>query len=220
LGTFILKTLAVKLQGAQKMKLWNWMCQKIRQFRSRRHSVTPYQAQPEDRPSYEQDLPPNYIPIETLIEGQEIPGTNRWVGEVAKVLQTLAGEQITIDRRKGVRLSCGHIAFAVQEKITENSIQRGIGGFCADCAAEGVELPAFCSRCGSHCDACGRRNLCSKHAQLFEDIDGQKRLLCPDCLSKAQHEKLFKKMVSIMLWPFVDRDRLSGPKNRDSDYEC
>jgi hypothetical protein len=46
-------------------------------------------------------LPPNYIPIETLIEGQEIPGTNRWVGEVAKVFQTPAGEPITIDRGKG-----------------------------------------------------------------------------------------------------------------------
>jgi hypothetical protein len=174
-------------------------------------------AEPDDSWSAE-DLPPGYTPIETQIRGQHIDGTGRWVGEDARVIQALDGALITLERGRTVKCGCGHLASTIEDVVTATGIRRGIGGTCSNCKAEGQDLrernamsPAeaeghslYCSRCGSHCDGCGRQDLCKRHTQEFQGPDGQTRLLCPDCFKKAdrkaRREKFFTRAVALTDW--------------------
>ncbi|MFC1604961.1 hypothetical protein ACFL5F_08040 [Planctomycetota bacterium] len=188
-----------------------------RLFRRSRRQVSvqqiPYEQQDESR-----DIPPRFIPIETLYEGSEIPGTKEWIGEMAKVIQTMQGEQITWDKKKGVRLDCGHLVFAIDERITNTGIRIGLGGVCSDCESE-RKAGLYCSQCGSHCDGCGRNNICTRHTRLFKDIDDQEQLLCPDCFKKADMEHFFKKTLLLILWPFLDHNQGSESQNRRNYYD-
>jgi len=188
-----------------------------RRFRRSRRRVSVQQV-PHEQQDDSGDIPPRFIPIESLFEGAEIPGTSEWIGEMAKVIQTLEGEQITWEK-KGVRGCCGHMIFAVNEKITDAGIQAGLGGVCPYCAEESAGLGLYCSKCGSHCEGCGRNNVCTHHTRLFKDIDGNEQLLCPDCYKKADLERLFKKTLWVMLWPFLDHSRGSDFKNRRNYYD-
>jgi hypothetical protein len=173
---------------------------------------------PREQQDESRDMPPRFTPIETLYEGSEIPGTREWVGEMAKVIQTLEGEQITWEKKKGVRGDCGHMIFAIDEKITVTGIQLGLGGVCFDCESEG-KSGCYCSQCASHCDGCGRNNVCVSHTRLFKDIDGKEYLLCPSCFKKADLERFFKKTLLVFLSPFIDHNPKSDFKNRRNYYD-
>jgi hypothetical protein len=193
----------------------------IRFFWQPRHNITTRRFQPEQPPNDFCNLPPGNIPIETLYEGQEIPGTSHYVGNIAKIFQTMSGEQVTYDQKKGVRCGCQHNIFSIDEKVTPTGIQRGLGGTCVYCAAEAAELfklnlisqqqaeqlSLYCSQCASHCDGCRRTDICRRHAQKFEDVDGKTILLCPACLKKANNEKIFNKTLAMLLLPFVEHKR-------------
>jgi hypothetical protein len=188
-------------------------------FRRSRRQVTVRQVH-HSQQEQSRDLPPHFIPIETITEGSAIPGTNEWIGDIAKVLQTLQGEQVTWERKKGIQADCGHMIFGIHEEITETGIQRGLGGICDYCRAESEDtLGLYCSQCTSHCDNCGKHNICVRHTRLFEDAAGQKRLLCPDCLAKAELDKFFKKTVLTLLWPFLDHNRTRNSEKGKNHYE-
>ena len=189
-----------------------------RLFRRSRQPASVQQI-PREQQDEPRDIPLPFRPIETLYEGSEIPGTREWIGEMAKVIQTLEGEQITWQRKKGVRAACGHMIFAVDEKITDTGIQRGLGGACPDCAKESESLGLYCSQCANHCDGCGRNNICVRHTRLFKDIDGHEQLLCPDCYKKADLERFFKKTLLVLLSPFLDPDHGSDSKKRRDPYD-
>jgi hypothetical protein len=155
-----------------------------------------------------------------------------YVGTIERVLQTPDGELITCSEEKGVTLGCNHEIFSLHEKVTSTGIQLGLGGICVFCAADATKivslnlispqqsqlLARYCSQCRSRCDGCRRTDVCQRHAQKFEDLDGKVLLLCPACLKKADHEKFFKKTLAVMLLPFVDHKRKPPTQSRDS-YE-
>jgi hypothetical protein len=186
-------------------------------FRRSNRQVSVRQV-PHDQQEESRNIPPRYIPIESLFEGSEIPGTSEWIGQMAKIIQTMQGEQITWDKKKGVLGDCGHPIYGIDEKITDTGIQLGLGGICSDCKAEG-KMGLYCSQCGSHCDGCGRNNVCSRHTKLFKDIDGQEQLLCPDCYKKADLERFFKKTMLVFLSPFIDHNPKPDSKNRRHYYD-
>jgi len=200
----------------------------IQYFRRPRHSVTTRCVQP-DEPSYDvNNLPPGVVPIESSYDLSRIPGTMLDVGAIAKLLQTSGNELVTLNQKIGVRGGCGHHIFVIDEVINQNSVQRGLGGTCPYCSLEAAELlnqnlislpqaeqmSLYCSRCASYCDGCRRGNICLRHAQQFQSLDGTILLLCPDCLRKAEQDKFFKRTLAMMLTPFVDYNRLPPPTQR------
>lgn len=187
--------------------------------------VVPHRRNPSDPPPAD-DLPPGFTPIETQISGPYIPGTSTLIGQYARVGQMPNGELVTCERAVGVRGGCGHDIFSAHETVTQTGIHRGIGGVCWDCAAEADELAKraalsagqaeamslYCSQCASHCDGCGRHNLCARHTKLSTDADGRQLRLCPKCSLKADRKKLFKQTISVLSWLFTEDDRPPQPK--------
>lgn len=177
------------------------------------------------------NLPPGFIPKETVFDTSRIPGTSLDVGLQARVLQSLDEELITCEQRIGIRCGCGHLVYVIDEIRTENFTQPGVAGVCHECSKEAEEnrkkglitiqeaqaKSLYCTQCASHCDECGRRNLCVSHTHLFEDTDGKRMLLCPDCLKKAEAEKFFKKTLSILISPFID-EKQKQKSNHFRDY--
>jgi len=161
------------------------------------------------------NTPPPVIPIESLYKGADLPDFSDWVGEIAKVFQTFDGDQVTIDRKKGIRCDCGHIIYSIDPKITETGFQHGLGGVCDFCQTEG-KSGLYCSQCGSYCEKCRKNNVCVSHTRLFKDIDGQEQLLCPDCYKKADTERFFKKTLSAMLWPFLENNDQNNSKKDEN----
>lgn len=200
-------------------------------FIGRQQPVVRGPTAPED-PWPADDLPPGYIPIETQIRGQHLDGSGRWVGEDARVIQAPNGELLTLERGRTVRCGCGHLATSIEEIVTATGVRRGIGGVCHYCSAEAQELlkrnavslaqadglSLYCSRCGSHCDGCGRQNLCKRHSATFNDVNGQ-RQLCPDCLTKANRKKFFQQTIGIMNWLLADDDKSSESNRRRDSYD-
>ena len=189
-----------------------------------------YYSEPDD-PLPGDNLPPGYNVLETQVRGRGVPGTSYcWIGEVASVWQTPTGEMVTCERGKGELCGCGHHAFSQEEIVTETGVHRGIGGTCHDCSAEAKDKLArneislqqaerqslYCTQCASHCDGCGRHNLCSRHTKLFTDADGQQQLLCPDCIAKADRKKFFKQTAAVFNWLLADDDK-SSKSNRPGD---
>ncbi len=178
------------------------------------------------------DLPPGYTLIETQVRGQHIDGTGRWVGEDARVIQAPNNELITLERGRTIRCGCDHLASVLEEVITPSGVQRGVGGFCHDCDGEAQDLlrrgaisPAeaesrsmYCSRCGSHCDGCGRHNLCKRHTKLFKDADGQEQCLCPECLQKAARKKRFTQTVAAVARLLSEEDKPAQPNGQGDSY--
>jgi hypothetical protein len=215
------------------MKLPNLIQRLFAYFRSEQQPPIARRPTEPENPQFTDDLPPGYVPIETQISGQDIDGTCRWVGQDARVVQAPSGELITCQRVRGVRCGCGHIVYAVQEKITETGVLAGIGAECGDCSREAEDLvkrnaisafqaeamALYCSRCASRCDSCGRHNLCSRHARLFTDAAGEKQLLCPDCLRKAGRKKLFKQTLATMAWLLSEDDRSSKSSRPGDPYD-
>jgi len=187
--------------------------------------VVPHRSDPYG-PSPADGMPPDFIPIETQISGQHIDGTTRWIGQDARVGQMPNGELVTCERTRGVRCGCGHIVYSVHETATQTGIHAGIGGICCNCAAEAHDLvkraalsagqaeamSLYCSQCASHCDGCGRRNLCTRHTQLSTDADGRQTRLCPKCSLKADRKKFFRQTIAAVGWLFPEDDRHPQPK--------
>ncbi len=186
--------------------------------------------QPE-APEFVDDLSPGFTGIETQISGQPIDGTVRWIGQDARVGQMPNGEMVTLERERNIRCGCGHLASSLEEVVTPNRIYRGIGGICHDCDVEAQELRSrnavslaqadglslYCTRCASHCDNCGRQNLCKRHTRTFTDAQGQK-LLCPECFKKAERKRLFYQTVNAATWLLADDNTSSKSRRRgDSD---
>jgi hypothetical protein len=191
-----------------------------------------HHPQPDVSPPVD-DLPPGFILIETQISGQTIDGTGRWIGQDARVGQMPSGELITCERTRGIRCGCGHIVYSAHEIATQTGTYAGIGGICPDCATEAGGLVAqgvisasqaeamalYCTQCASHCDGCGRHNLCSQHTRMFQEMDGRQQQLCPECLKKARSKKLFKQTLATMARLFAEDDERPGPKQRESYYD-
>lgn len=202
-------------------------------FKQPQNNITTHRLQDEERPPNFFDLPPGFTPIETLWQEQEIPGTSRRVAIISRILKTPVDECVTYDAKKGVPCGCGHSIFVINEITTPESTEIGLGGQCPYCSLEAAELlnqnlislqqaeelSLFCSQCVSHCDGCRRNNICVRHTQQFEDLNGTVILLCPDCLQKAEQEKFFKKTLAVMLAPFVDYKRLPPPIQRNNHYD-
>jgi hypothetical protein len=189
-------------------------------------------SEPQD-PQSDDNPPPGCILIETQVHRQEVPGTSLWVGEIARVLQTPTGELVTQELKKGVRCGCGHRVFSLEETVTENGIQYGIGGTCHYCSADAQDLlrhhkislqeaeenSLYCTQCSASCADCNRRNLCSRHANSFTDINKKKRPLCPECQAKAKRDKFFRKTGDAISWLLGEDDGVSPPRGgRYYDY--
>ena len=188
--------------------------------------------QPEKSPHHWDALQRECNSIESLYDLHPIPGTTLDVGIIEKVLQAPNDELITYSQQKGIRTGCGHHIYKIDEVTTSESIHHGLGGLCPYCSLEAAELlnqnlislqqaeelSLYCSKCASHCDGCGRNNICVRHSQRFEGLDGKVILLCPGCMKKAEKDKFFKKTINIMLTPFIDYKRLPSSQERD-DYD-
>ena len=200
-------------------------------FRPLQHNIRTRRIEPEDPRHCSHNLPPGITPIESTYNKQPIPGTTRSIGTIEKILQHM-DELINFNQKIGVRCGCGHHIFNIEEIITQHGVQRGLGGQCPYCALEAAELLSqklislqqaeemslYCSKCASHCDGCRRNNICIRHTQQFENLDGSILVLCPDCLKNAEQDKFFKKTLDLMLAPFVDYNRLPPPTQRRDPY--
>lgn len=190
-------------------------------------SVVPHRLEPDTSPPVD-DLPPGFIPIETQISGHAIDGTHRWIGQDARVGQTRSGELVTCERTRGVRCGCDHLVSSLHEKTTETGVLAGIGGVCHYCELEANDLvkravispfqaeamALYCTRCASHCDGCGRQNLCTRHTRIFQDSDGCQQQLCPDCLKKARSKKLYKQTLATLARLFAEDEEPPQPKQQ------
>ena len=168
------------------------------------------------------NLPPGCMPIESLYDMDQIPGTSRNIGSQLRIFATPANELVTANRRIGIRAGCGHLLFRTQRMVTPQETEQGIGGVCADCVteasqlleqnhitiAQAEEMSLYCTDCASHCQGCLRSNLCIRHTQLFQEITGSCIPLCPKCYERAEKQKFLNKIITTALLPFVGRKRL------------
>jgi len=201
LGAFFRTSMAI----GEKKVLFKFIKQLFKRSRQQVQHV------PHEQHDESCNIPPRVIPIETVYEATELPGSSDWIGEIAKVFQTFDGDQVTLDRKKGIRCDCGHTIYQIDEEITTTSIKYGLGGECSDCKAEG-KSGYFCSQCKSHCQKCNRKDLCAHHTQSFTDINDKEWDLCPACYKKADTERFFKKTLSVMLWPFLENNNQNNSK--------
>lgn len=192
-------------------------------------SVVPHRIEQDDSEPAS-DLPPDFIPIETQISGQDIDGTGRWVGQDARVGQEPDGHVIMCERGRGLRCGCNHFIYDVQPKQTATGAYPGLGGVCHYCRLEADDLvrrdlispsqaevmSLYCSDCASYCGGCGRRDLCSRHTARFQDADGTEQRLCPDCLKQARSKRMFKQTVAVVMSLFAEDDRTSQLRSRRS----
>ena len=178
------------------------------------------------------NLPLGSVPIESSFDLTPVPGTMLQVGPVARVFQTSTNELVTAQQTVGIRLRCDHHVYSVHQIITAGGVQPGIGGVCDDCRLEAAALAArnlilphqidefslYCTMCASHCDACGRKNICIRHTQQFQSPEGQILTLCPTCLKQAEHDNFFRKVLSVMLAPLIDHRHLPDHTERTDRY--
>jgi hypothetical protein len=167
----------------------------------------------------------SYTPLESIYDLVNIPGTSLYVGTITRVIQTWTGEIVTRTERYGQLLGCDHMVYNIHEYATAFGLYRGVGGRCPYCTAEAAALfsenqitlrqaeakSLFCSRCSRSCRACGRSSLCARHAGLVAAPDGSSVSLCVDCLASMKRQRLWNTIVAILLAPFVDHNRPSGP---------
>jgi len=170
---------------------------------------------------------PACVPIESVCDMVNIPGTTLYMGSIGRVVQSWTNEVATLTERRGQRLGCGHVVFNIHEYVTPTGVYRGVGNQCPYCTAEAVSLlnenritlpqaeamSLCCSRCARSCHSCGRNNLCARHVGLVDAPDaGGSISLCVDCLATWKRRRLWHTVVAIILAPFVDRDRLAQPR--------
>lgn len=148
------------------------------------------------------DLPPGCTPIDSVIEGTKIPGTEILVGNMSRVIETNRQERIEFNQRRGGRGSCGHMFFNISE----------ISGTCIPCLEEAYQLysqglisqqqaeqyPFYCHKCASYCMNCFSQRLCARHTKLFQEPTGRIIPLCPACHEQLTHKSLFGKLISLI----------------------
>jgi hypothetical protein len=147
------------------------------------------------------DLPHGCTPIDSVIEGVKIPGTDILVGNMERVIETNRQERIEFKQRQGGRGSCGHMFFDISE----------ISGTCIPCLEEAYQLysqglisqqqaeqyPFYCHKCASYCMNCFSQRLCARHTKLFQEPTGRIIPLCPSC-HKQLTQSLFGKLISLI----------------------
>jgi len=197
----------------------------------RRRVVVGQPFQDRDRWHERGDPPAGITPIESSLNLTPIPGTTLVVGTIARVFETAPGELVTADYAIGKALRCGHHVYSVHQVVSEGGIQPGIGGACDFCRLEAAaaaarnlipvqqieELSLYCTLCASHCDGCGRNNICVRHTRQFQAADGRILVLCPDCLRQAESERFFKRALAVISAPFCEPMRLPEA-GRNSDH--
>ena len=158
------------------------------------------------------DLPPGYVPIESIFDTANIPGTTLYTGDIVRILQTPTGEAVDLHLKRGVPLGCGHSIFSVFEYLTEDVVYPGLGGKCSFCSATAAAKlkqgqitlaqaeaeSHFCTVCARCCSDC-HRSVCRRHARSFLEADGSELLLCPICLPKAKHGLLLSRVLAVPL---------------------
>ena len=135
------------------------------------------------------DLPPDWDPIDSVIRGTRLPGTNIVIGSVARAAETNRQERIDFEQLIGSRLGCNHSIYSNQE----------LGGVCPICESELYELlkegqiterlfyerSRYCVRCASFCMICFKR-ICIDHTRLHNLPDGRVIPLCTICKEAAE----------------------------------
>jgi len=169
-----------------------------------------------------------FIPIETNIDDQPVPGTvTQGVAIEERLLENPTGEIITFSRRKGIRCGCTHFVYS----IDPDGHQAGLGGQCPSCTAQAAQLlnqgvitldqaeamSLYCTQCSARC-VCGA-SFCRRHIHQFVNLDNSVIYLCDECLKHAEQDKFFKQALTIMFSPFLDYKRLPPPaERRPYDY--
>ena len=167
-------------------------------------------------------LPPGFVPIESLYDMAQIPGTSRHLGPQLRIFETPSQELITANRRTGIRCGCGHLVYRIEQRVTPEAVEEGVGGVCLDCTGEAEdllkqglitigqaeEMALYCSDCASHCRQCLRSNLCIRHTRIFQESATSYIPLCSACYEKAQRRRLLKQTITTVLAPFIDQRRL------------
>lgn len=146
------------------------------------------------------DLPPGCTPIDTVIEGTRIPGTDIFIGKAARVVETNRSERIEFNFEQGFTAGCTHSIYEREE----------IGGTCPICQSELLPLKnqgliserqfyersQYCVCCASFCMSCFRR-ICAIDTRLYQCPDGKYIPLCKTC-HKQLTQSLFGKLISLI----------------------
>ena len=168
------------------------------------------------------NLPPGFVPIESLYDMAQIPGTSRHLGAQLRIFETPGQELTTANRRIGIRCGCGHLIYRIEQRVTPEAVEQGVGGACLDCTGEAEdllkqglisisqaeEMALYCTDCASHCQHCLRSNLCIRHTRIFQESATSHIPLCSVCYEKAQRQRFLKQTITTVLAPFIDQHRL------------
>lgn len=148
------------------------------------------------------NLPPDWTPIDSVIDTTRIPDTNLEIGTSARVVETNLQERIEFNQRRGVRVGCNHLIFSANK----------LGGICPFCMLESAELLSqglisqlqaeekslFCVDCSSYCMVCFKR-ICSTHTRLFQCPDMRIIPLCPACYEQLSHKNIIWRIISVLI---------------------
>lgn len=146
------------------------------------------------------NLPPDWTPIDTVIEGTRIPGTDIFIGKAARVVETNRSERIEFNFEQGFTAGCTHSIYE-RDKI---------GGTCPICQSDLLPLKnqgliserqfyeksQYCVCCASFCMSCFSR-ICIDHTRIDQCPDGRFIPLCKTCYELI-HKSLFGKLISLI----------------------
>lgn len=197
--------------------------------RSSQQADQPYiPLPPEATPVIERDIP-QLLYEETDINIHEIAGTSIGFGTIQSTMIDHDNRATDQTKRQSQILGSGRVVSRVEPEIIDGTHRPGVGGVCCFCQAEAIsalqagvispqqaELRSlFDTKSASHCDGCGRRDVCVRHSRPFKTEDGAEVLLCVDCMKAATRQQWTNRAVNILLTPFLEKPQLPSGEEGD-----
>ena len=159
---------------------------------------------------------------ETEMDVHSIAGTSVRFGSVHSLTldqNNRASDQV---QRQSYILGSGRVVSRVESQVVDGRLLPGVGGVCGFCQKEAIAalqaglispqqaelLSLVDTESISHCDGCGRRDVCTRHSRPFPTADGGAILLCVDCAENAVRQLRTNRAIGLLLAPFLERPQL------------
>lgn len=148
------------------------------------------------------NLPPDWMPIDSVIDSTQIPGTDSGVGTAARVIETDRQERIEFNQRRGIRTGCRHLVYSADQIAGSCPLCEMI---CFEMVSQGLmtksqadERSLYCVQCASYCSGCFI-SICAAHTQLLPGPDGRFLPVCTVCYEKLTKKSLIVKAISFII---------------------
>ena len=180
----------------------------------------PHPPEKQDPHSLQESGDPFYQ--ETSADLETIAGTEISFGTAETTTVDQNGNATHKRRRIGHVLGDGLLVTSLQPRVEDGLQRPGVGRLCRFCLVEAIpefeaglisreelQLRSLVSTDSSaQCEKCNRKDVCERHCQSLERLDGSKPHLCPNCAEAAIREDQDRKSIYTLLAPWLKQKQL------------